>query len=110
MNLTIKESEGDGTIVHVENPRLDAASATRFKDRMRAMTGRCRGPVILDLSAVDFMDSSGLGAIIAVRKAMPDGAELQIAGLTANVARVFRLTRMDTVFKIHDSSEGAAKA
>ncbi|MFD1881821.1 STAS domain-containing protein [Paracoccus pacificus] len=103
MNLTITESDDNRTVIQLADARLDAAIATRFKDKMRAVTGSRHGAVILDMSCVDFMDSSGLGAIIAARKNMPDGADLQIAGLTQNVARVFKLTKMDTIFTIHDT-------
>jgi anti-sigma B factor antagonist len=57
--------------------------------------------VILDLSAVTFIDSSGLGALVGALKQMPTGKRLELAGLTRDVAKVFRLTRMDTVFIIH---------
>lgn len=104
MQLTI--SAGDGaTVVTVEEKRLDAAIATHFKDRMREIVVAQKQPIILDLHNVDFMDSSGLGAVIAVHKAMPEGVPLVLSGLTPNVSRVFRLTRMDTVFSIIDSTE-----
>jgi anti-sigma B factor antagonist len=57
--------------------------------------------VVLDLGQVTFVDSSGLGAIVAVMKSMGDGRRLDLASLTPDVAKVFRLTRMDTVFLIH---------
>lgn len=101
MKLTISP-DADRQIVTVEEARLDAAIATAFKDRMREILPEAGGKVILDLSQVNFMDSSGLGAVIAVLKAMPDGHELQLAGLTPNVERVFRLTHMNSVFKIID--------
>ena len=47
------------------------------------------------------MDSSGLGAVIAIYKAMPPGSSLDLVGVTPNVERVFRLTRMDTILTIH---------
>lgn len=100
MQLTI--SAGDGaTVVTVEEKRLDAAIATHFKDRMREIVVAQKQPIILDLHNVDFMDSSGLGAVIAVHKAMPAGMALELAQLTPNVDRVFKLTRMDSVFTIH---------
>ena len=80
--------------------RIDAAIATRFKDRLREIVLRGRKPVRLDMRRVDFMDSSGLGAMIAVRKALPESLPLVLEGLTPNVERVFRLTRMDSVFDI----------
>lgn len=90
--------------VRVTGSRIDAAIATRFKDKLREIALRNRKPVVMDMSAVDFMDSSGLGAAIAVRKAMPENLPLILQGLTPNVERVFRLTRMDSVFEIRPAA------
>ena len=100
MNLESKD-EGDFQIVVVHEPRIDAAGAIRFKDRMREVTGGGAPHVVLDLSAVEFVDSSGLGAIVAAMKQLGATRRLDLAGLTPTVERVFRLTRMDTVFTIH---------
>ena len=97
--LIVNETETQ-LIVVVEEARIDAAIATRFKDRLREIVLRGRKPVRLDMRRVDFMDSSGLGAMIAVRKALPEALPLVLEGLTPNVERVFRLTRMDSVFDI----------
>lgn len=99
MNLTVAP-DAHQILVTVEESRLDAAIATCFKDRMREIVTTGRKTVLLDLRLVDFMDSSGLGALIAVHKAMPEGRSLVLQGLTPNVERVFRLTRMDSVFTI----------
>ncbi|MGB2200291.1 MAG: STAS domain-containing protein [Pseudooceanicola atlanticus] len=106
MNLT-SERIGDCLIIRVGEPRIDAAVAIRFKDRMRDLTADAATRTVLDLSQVDFIDSSGLGAIVASMKQMPDGVSLDLSGLMPNVEKVFRLTRMDTVFTIHQSAESA---
>lgn len=100
MNLH-SEKRGDLLIVRVEDARIDAAVAIRFKDAMReaAQTGSAR--VVLDLSNVAFLDSSGLGAVVAVMKELGPARPLELAALTPTVERVFRLTRMDSVFTIH---------
>ncbi len=46
-------------------------------------------------------NSSGLGAVVAVRKFLGPDRVLELAGLTPAVEKVFRLTRMDSVFVIH---------
>ncbi|WP_299841693.1 STAS domain-containing protein [uncultured Paracoccus sp.] len=97
-------------LVTIAEPRLDAAVATSFKDRMREIVSTSRKTVLLDLQRVDFMDSSGLGAMIAIHKAMPDGIPLVLRGLTPNVERVFRLTRMDSVFNITTAPDQAREA
>lgn len=97
--LIVNEADAE-LIVTIQDTRIDAAIATRFKDRLREIVLRGRKPVRLDMRRVDFMDSSGLGAMIAVRKALPESLPLVLEGLTPNVERVFRLTRMDSVFDI----------
>lgn len=96
-------SLGPMLVAQVNEDRIDAASAISFKERMREL-GRLPGdPVILDLSRVAFLDSSGLGAVVAVLKMLAPGRRLELSGLTPNVMKVFRLTRMDSVFTLHDA-------
>lgn len=106
MNLTVAPDK-HRVVITLEESRLDAAIATRFKDRMREIVTKGKKPILLDMHCVDFMDSSGLGAMIAVHKAMPEGVALVLQGLTPNVDRVFRLTRMDTVFTITPPADRA---
>jgi anti-sigma B factor antagonist len=94
-------------IVSVEEARIDAAVAIEFKDAMRAETDSGPETVVLDLSKVEFIDSSGLGAIVAAMKHMGKERRLALAGLTPTVERVFKLTRMDSVFSVFPTLEGA---
>lgn len=100
----------DVLVIRAAQDRIDAACAIRFKDKMREMTQVDASRVILDMSQIAFIDSSGLGAIVAVMKAIGPDRKLELSGLTQTVQKVFRLTRMDTIFQIHDSfSFGLAK-
>ena len=101
---------GSARIVTVTTDRIDAAIAIQFKEDMRAETEGGPDHVILDLSGVSFIDSSGLGAIVAAMKQMGSGRNLDLAGLTPTVDKVFRLTRMDTVFNLFSSLEDAKAA
>ncbi|WP_295532043.1 STAS domain-containing protein [uncultured Thioclava sp.] len=100
MNLFSEACDG-ALVVRVDEPRLDAAVAIRFKEQMREVTAQPAHRVILDMSKIEFLDSSGLGAVVAVMKALAPHRQLELCGLTGNVDKVFRLTRMDTVFRIH---------
>ncbi len=101
MNLTA-DLRGDMLVIHALDDRIDAAGAIQFKDRMRELTQVVSRRVVLDLSRVAFVDSSGLGAVVAVLKALAPDRKLELAGLTPTVQKVFRLTRMEQVFTIHD--------
>ena len=100
MKLT-SETGTTALTVHVMEDRIDAASAIQFKERMRDLTQGSLPRVILDLSRVQFLDSSGLGAVVAVMKLLGPDRKLELAGLTQTVEKVFRLTRMDSIFTIH---------
>ena len=103
-------SEGALQVVTVNANRIDAAVAIQFKDLMRAETEGSARRVILDLRQVDFIDSSGLGAIVAAMKQLGAGRRLDLAGLTPTVESVFRLTRMDTVFSLFPTLDAALMA
>lgn len=93
--------------VIVLEDRIDAATAIQFKEKMRDLAKDGPARVVLDLARVQFLDSSGLGAILAVKKLLGADRSLELAGLTPTVEKVFRLTRMDSIFTIHPSLEVA---
>ena len=99
----IAEHSPQGLVIHAMNDRIDAAGAIQFKERMRELVANEGPVVILDLSRVAFLDSSGLGAVVSVLKMMGPDRKLHLSGLTPTVEKVFRLTRMDTIFTIHRS-------
>lgn len=109
MDITL-EPFGQVAVLHVANERIDASVAIQFKDRFRDLTRDWTGPVILDLEKVAFLDSSGLGAVVAARKLLGEGRQLELAGLSPAVEKVMRLTRMNLVFPIHDAVSAALSA
>ena len=98
---------GKVLIVTAHMAHIDAAVAIQFKDEIRAEIDDHAQHVILNLAEVQFIDSSGLGAIVASMKQLKGNRKPDLAGLTPTVAKVFQLTRMDTVFKIHTSVDEA---
>jgi anti-sigma B factor antagonist len=110
MNLQT-EHQGEVLLITVLDDRIDAASAIQFKEKMREIVAEPSDRVVLDMSRVGFLDSSGLGAVVAVMKALGPIRRLELSGLTTTVDKVFRLTRMDTVFVIHKTlPEGLRRA
>jgi anti-sigma B factor antagonist len=101
------KTAGHLKIISVDADRIDAAIAIEFKKNMRAQTDDGPKTIVLDLSQVNFIDSSGLGAIVAAMKHMGQDRKLILAGLNPNVDKVFRLTRMDSVFSLFATLDGA---
>ena len=93
---------GDRRVLRVGEARIDAAAATDFREAARLALRDLPPVAILDMAEVEFVDSSGLGAIIGLRKLLAPRTEVELAALSPRVAKVFALTRMDLVFTIHD--------
>lgn len=104
------ETIGNALVIRVMESRIDAAVAIQFKDRMRSLMNDATGRVIADMERVDFLDSSGLGAVVASMKHLGPDRKLELAALTPTVAKVFHLTRMDSVFTIHPDVAAALGA
>lgn len=109
MNLT-SERRGDVTLVSVDERRIDATVAIQFKDALRRAAEGPAGRVVLDMGGVDFLDSSGLGALVAAMKQLGPDRPLALARPTAPVERVLRLTRMDRVFPLFPDLDSAVAA
>ena len=106
MKLDVAEV-GPDLLIRVLDERIDAAAAVQFRDAMRSATDGGHLRVVLDLSRVAFVDSSGLGAIIAAMKHLGGERTLELAALQPAVAKVFRLTRLDEIVKVHADSADA---
>ena len=101
------ELRDETLLITVREDRIDAAVAIQFKDAMQDATNGGPARVVLDLSQVGFLDSSGLGAVVAAMKLLGSDRKLELAGLTHNVEKVFRLTRMNSIFTIHKTAADA---
>jgi anti-sigma B factor antagonist len=67
--------------------------------------------VVLDLSQVRFVDSSGLGSILScLRQMNAKGGELNLCGITKQVRALFDLVRMHRIFDIYDTRDEAVRA
>lgn len=106
MNLTIKE-EKSITIVSVNESRLDALIAPEFKKKMEKVISDTNNQIILDISTLTFMDSSSLGAVVAILKLTGNQGKMVISGATGSVLELFKLTRMDRVFTLVETIEQA---
>lgn len=86
--------------IRISDERVDAAAAPDLKRTLdQAMTDAPK-KVVLDLGNVQFMDSTGLGLFVSLLKKLgPDGA-IAVAGVHPAVARLFELTRLDTLFRL----------
>lgn len=102
--------EGEVLIVKPMESSLDAYAATSFRERMADYILQGNRQIVLDMSEVNFLDSTGLGAIVSSLKRLEGNGTMVICHAGEMVMDVFRLTRMDRVFPIVSSSEEAVTA
>lgn len=96
-------------VVHVGGD-IDTDSIHRFDVTVTEAVGRARH-VIIDLSQVTFVDSSGLGALIVARKsARQGGGSMSLVSPPAVVRRLLGSTQLHDVFAIYDSVDEAVNA
>ena len=104
------ENRGSVLVVRPLDMRIDANDAESFKSGLIEWINASNRAIVLDLSFVNFVDSSGLGAIVAVLKYMGKEGRIVVCNLQAPVSALFKLTRMDKVFSIFDDVETAIAA
>jgi len=101
----------DGGTVISATGRLDMVAAPQFKALVQSAVREAAMPVIVDLTAVQFIDSTGLGALISgLRAARQAGSDLRIAGAGTQVLSVLAMTRIDKVIHPYSSVEAALRA
>jgi anti-sigma B factor antagonist len=93
-------SSGDRTTLRFEGD-LDIVTSEEMKRQLAALVESGTSKVTIDLSDVGFVDSSGLGALVAVHHlAQARGAELVVRQAPPHVQDLFALTRLDALLRV----------
>jgi anti-sigma B factor antagonist len=109
MELAVEKVD-DVAIVGMPATELDAANTPEFKRDMAPVLD-AHSKVVIDLSKLRFIDSSGLGAFLScLRKLHEKQGELKLCCLPKQVRAVFDLVRMHHILGIHDTREEAVRA
>jgi anti-anti-sigma factor len=97
-------------VVTLHGP-IDVSKAMELRDLLGAQIDSPAARVLLDLTDVSLIDSSGIGILVtAHRRADGQGARFALAGAGGPVARVFEMTRTNKLLAIHDSVEDGIAA
>ena len=104
----LEEKIGEVQVLRLKG-RLDAPSAKDFKDKINSLVKEENVKFVIDMGAVDFIDSSGLGSLVAsLRSVNKSGGDIKISALQNQVRAIFELTRLHRVFGIYEDSRAAA--
>ncbi len=105
--LDMEFKEMDGKLIIVVKGDIDAYHSADFKKTIKEkMASHSGDTIVLDLSNVSYIDSAGLGSLVAILKEARNTSKgFVLASLKPNVKRIFEMTRLDKVFKIVDTPE-----
>lgn len=98
-SLVIKQQDHI-LIVAPQHKRMDAAFALKFREQILTLIEQGHKKIILNLEKIEFIDSSGLGVLVAIMKILGGRQNLALYAVNELVLKVFKLTRMDQIFII----------
>ncbi len=105
------KSERDGVIIFTLAGSLDIGTVSTMKADLDSLLSTGQHNVIFELSDLEQIDSSGIGAIIALfKRVRTNKGTVKIARLVGQPKEIFSLLRLDRVFEIHDDVESALKS
>ena len=109
--MKIQDSvKNDILILTILEDRMDARIAVEFRDTINGYIEDQNYKIVLNLSQVQFIDSSGLGAIVSSLKTLGRQGDMVLCHLSEAVKNMFKLTRMDKVFNIYSTEKDATDA
>ncbi|EAT16256.1 STAS domain-containing protein [Desulfuromonas acetoxidans] len=107
MNVAIEEHDHIVTLT-LKEERLDAHNSSELKTQLLNLFEDGKVNIVIDLSPVRFIDSSGLGALVSgFKNASSREGGLKLCGLQSQVKSMFELTRLHRVFEIFPGTEEA---
>ncbi len=108
MHITI--SEVDGVHFAAVDGRFTVGNEGTFKSEMACVSGKA-SKIVLDCSKMEYIDSTGLGAVVRFFKEFTEkGGKFALAALQSKPRLVFEITRAYKIFDIFDTPELAAKS
>ena len=110
--MTVTERKVGGvTIVDVSGKMTSTDNPGRLKDKISSLVFQGEKQIVLNLSNVNYVDSSGLGELVACHSsAKKGGADLKMAGAGNKITDLLVMTRLVTVFDTHESEDAAIKS
>lgn len=92
-----RTDDGEQTVLRIEGV-LDALTAPEIRPMVEALVGEQRKAIVVDLSALRLIDSSGVGVIVGLfKRCGAFGGSVRVSGLRDQPLAIFKLLRLDRV-------------
>jgi len=108
----VEKSIGDVTICAIEGKLSGFEGKGQIQEKMRDLMSRNANKIVLDLTKVNWIDSTGLGELIASLSSIKktDGGNMVLSNLQSPVQSLLKMTNLTEIFDVYDTYEEAAKA
>lgn len=103
-----RTEEGGVTLVVIEGVIKLGESARQFSDYLESLLDEGAGSVLVDLSQIDYVDSTGLGELVGyLQRFSTQGRRLALLNPQQRIVNLLKLTKLDDVFPIYQDRERA---
>jgi len=110
MQLSYREQNGV-VILEPKGKIMGGPDATLLRDKLYEIIEDGQNKVVIDLSGVDWMNSTGLGILISSYTTLRNNqGELKLANVTEKIRSLLTVTKLVTIFDAYDSVDAAVKA
>lgn len=104
MDLTLATREEDGRAIVAVGGEIDVYTAPKLRDQITELVSSGSYNLVIDLEAVEFLDSTGLGVLVGgLKKVRAHDGSLELICSQERLLKIFRITGLAKVFVIHDS-------
>jgi anti-sigma B factor antagonist len=111
LGYSVEHDPVEGALLVTAKGELDLAAAPRLATVLSIATAGAEPTVVLDLTAVDFIDSTALGAIMhASTEAEATGKKMLVVALEGPVRRLLEITNLTGRFRVYPSRDEALAA
>ena len=112
MTLEIVEHDSGGVTILELSGRVTLGEASQqLRTRLKEALGRGKNRLVLDLAKVGYIDSAGLGTLVAgYTSARNEGASIKLANLTKKFHEQLNITKLVTVFEVYNTVDEAVKS
>jgi anti-sigma B factor antagonist len=102
---------GDVTVVDAAGRITLGEGSSALRDMLRDMVAKGQKKILLNLSEVSYIDSSGIGELVSGFTTVTNqGGSLKLLGLTKRVKDLLQITKLYTVFDVHDDEADAIRS
>lgn len=105
-----KAVHGEVMVITIEEKEANLSNSEQFKTQVIQEIAAGRHRLIISFIHVEYLDSSFLGALVAILKALlPYEGRLVLSGMNGDIVNLFELTRLDKIFVLKENTDLALK-